>query len=186
MVSEQDPSARAAAQTGRVRRPTTVTCVWCQREVPVPARGRVPQWCGTSCRHRAWEQRRAAESGRAATEVVERVVTVEVPLVRTVTEHVQLPPRKPTGSDWAPLLAELSRQLDTGLIYPRDLAAVTDAVNDVVGAINRRVMAAGRHRAMTGVCMASDGTPAAPLAEAGRHVGGRTPNPLIKSQRPRP
>ncbi len=28
---------------------------WCGREVVVAARGRVPHWCGSGCRHRAWE-----------------------------------------------------------------------------------------------------------------------------------
>ena len=37
-----------------------VTCGWCRATVPVPSRGRVPKWCSASCRHRAWEQRRAA------------------------------------------------------------------------------------------------------------------------------
>ena len=128
-----------ATSVGRVRRPAAVACAWCGQDVTVPARGRIPRWCGTSCRHRAWEQRRAAESGRSATEVVERVVTVEVPVVRTVTEYVQVPAKTPTGQGWAPLLSELTRQLDTGRIYPRDLAAVTTAVNNVVDAINRQV-----------------------------------------------
>ena len=42
-------------------RPATVACSWCERQVDVPAKGRVPKWCGTSCRHRAWEQHRAAK-----------------------------------------------------------------------------------------------------------------------------
>lgn len=45
-----------------------------QSEVAVPAKGRIPKWCGTSWRHRAWEQKRAAESGRSAVAVVERIV----------------------------------------------------------------------------------------------------------------
>ena len=64
-----------ATSVGRVRRPAAVACAWCGQDVTVPARGRIPRWCGTSCRHRAWEQRRAAESGRSATEVVERVAS---------------------------------------------------------------------------------------------------------------
>ena len=57
---------------GRVVRPATVTCSWCSTDVMVPVKGRVPKWCGTSCRHRAWEQTRAAASGRSAVDVVER------------------------------------------------------------------------------------------------------------------
>ncbi|WP_344470652.1 hypothetical protein [Nakamurella flavida] len=112
--------------------------------MPVPARGRVPRWCGTSCRHRAWEQRRAAASGRSATEVVERIVTVEVPVVRTVTEQVQLPSKAPSGADWAPLLVELARQVDTGRVYPRGLNTVTAALDEVVAAIIRRTTASRR------------------------------------------
>lgn len=44
--------------------------------MPIPARGRVPKWCSSSCRHRAWEQRRAADAGLAAVKVVDRVVEV--------------------------------------------------------------------------------------------------------------
>ncbi len=36
-------------------------------------------WCGPGCRHWAWQQHRAAASGLVAREVVEQVVTVEVP-----------------------------------------------------------------------------------------------------------
>ena len=121
---------------GKVRRPDAVTCAWCGTEVAVPARGRVPRWCGTVCRHRAWEQRRAAASGRSATEIVERLVTVEVPVLRT--ERVQLPPAAPRGADWPPLLADLARQLDAGRIYRRDLPALVDALAEVIAAVNRQ------------------------------------------------
>ena len=131
------------APVGRVRRPDVVVCAWCRSEVAVPPRGRVPQWCGTACRHRAWEQRRAAASGRSATEIVERIVTVEIPVIRT--ERVQLPPATPHGPDWAPLLAELAHQLDTGRIYPRDLPALTQTLEAVIAAVNRRVDLSRRH-----------------------------------------
>jgi hypothetical protein len=132
----EDVADGVTAPVGRVRRPTVVVCAWCRTEVAVPPRGRVPRWCGTACRHRAWEQRRAAASGRSATEIVERIVTVEVPVVRT--ERVQLPPATPRGPDWAPLLVELTRQLDTGRIYPRDLPALTQTLEQVITAIKRR------------------------------------------------
>jgi transcription elongation factor Elf1 len=36
-----------------------VTCAWCGIHVQVAATGPIPRWCGSSCRHRAWEQRRS-------------------------------------------------------------------------------------------------------------------------------
>ncbi len=66
------------APTARRRPGQQVSCGWCGTEVPVPARGRVPKWCSSSCRHRAWEQRRAAEAGLAAVKVVDRPVEVIV------------------------------------------------------------------------------------------------------------
>jgi hypothetical protein len=93
----------------------------------------------------AWQWRARAWCHREVAEIVERVVTVEVPVVRIVTEQIQLPAKQPRGAaDWASLLGQLTRQLDTGRIYPRDLDAVTDAVNDVVAAINRRVTSGRR------------------------------------------
>ncbi len=113
--------------------------------VKVPARGRVPTWCGSVCRHRAWEQSRAAASGLSAKEVVERVVE------RTVTLTVRVPaarpeppvgpaPRSPSrGDDWVHLLAELTKQLDAGRVYTRDIDAVANAVAGVQQAIARRL-----------------------------------------------
>jgi len=37
-----------------------VACGWCGTKVAIPPRGRVPKWCSSTCRHRAWEQNRAA------------------------------------------------------------------------------------------------------------------------------
>ncbi len=128
---------------GRVVRPVTVTCSWCSADVTVPAKGRVPKWCGTSCRHRAWEQTRAAESGRSAVDVVERVVervvTVQLPAPPRPTPPAAAVPSMPTGSAWAPLLAELARQLDAGRIYSRDLGVITPAFNEALQALNRRL-----------------------------------------------
>ena len=64
---ENPPRRRAAdarAAPPRARRRTTP--LRCRATVPVPSRGRVPKWCSASCRHRAWEQRRAAASGLSA------------------------------------------------------------------------------------------------------------------------
>ena len=131
---------------GKKVRPRTVTCSWCRREVDVPAKGRVPKWCGTSCRHRAWEQHRAAAAGRSAVDVVERVVervvTVQLPAPQLRPQPpvpAQSTSSVPTGSAWAPLLAELARQLNTGRIYSRDLGAITPAFDEALQALNRRL-----------------------------------------------
>jgi len=148
-------SAATAAATvtigsgrGQKVRPATVACSWCRREVAVPAKGRVPKWCGTSCRHRAWEQHRAAESGRSAVDVVERVVerivTVQLPAPTRPTLPAPTPPAPavpsaPTGSGWAPLLTELAQQLDTGRIYTRDLNTILPTFDEALQALNRRL-----------------------------------------------
>ncbi len=126
---------------GRVVRPATVTCSWCSADVTVPAKGRVPKWCGTSCRHRAWEQHRAAASGRSAVDVVERVVEriVTVQLPAPTPTRPTPPAPAPAGSGWAPLLTELARQLDTGRIYTRDLNTILPAFNQALQALNRRL-----------------------------------------------
>lgn len=138
------------AGRGQKVRPQTVACSWCRREVAVPAKGRVPKWCGTSCRHRAWEQHRAAESGRSAVDVVERVVerivTVQLPAPTprratplAPTQPAATAPAAPTGSAWAPLLTELARQLDTGRIYSRDLNTILPVFDEALQALNRRI-----------------------------------------------
>ena len=93
---------------------------------------------------RAWEQRRAAASGLVAQEVLERVVTVEVPAHRAVREPAPAPaarpaaPVTPRGPEWPALLAELTRQLDTGAVYARDLPAITVEFDAALAAITRR------------------------------------------------
>lgn len=153
--------------TGKRVRPESVDCGWCGKNIDVPNKGRVPKWCGTSCRHRAWEQTRAATSGRAAVQIVERIVTVEPkkPDARRITTPppptqpaAGVPYSPPPGSthpsgptdaatalsaprpqQWPALLAELGRQLDTGRIYPRDLSPITIAFDHALQAINRRI-----------------------------------------------
>jgi hypothetical protein len=61
-------------------------------------------------RQRAWEQSRAAASGRAAMKIVECVVHVAV-------EHAELPRQ----GGWPEPRRELAAQLDSGRIYPRDV-----------------------------------------------------------------
>jgi hypothetical protein len=137
--------ARAAGQ--RLDKPSgsttdrgSVTCGWCGAGVTVAARGRVPKWCSATCRHRAWEQRRAAASGLVAVELVDRPVEV----VRTVTKVkrllVEAPrPTAPTATrDWAQQLANLADDLDRGRIYDREVEAMMPAMTALVAAFNRR------------------------------------------------
>ncbi len=100
-------------------------CGWCDRVIQVGRTGRIPKWCSATCRHRAWEQSRAAASGRRAVEVVEHRVEVPVVVDRKVVES----PRG--GPAWLPVLNDLALQLDTLRLYDRDLSAVVAAINSV-------------------------------------------------------
>jgi len=51
------------SETQRRRNAATV-CGWCQGPIQIKAAGRIPKWCSPACRQRAWEQSRAAASGR--------------------------------------------------------------------------------------------------------------------------
>ena len=108
------------------RRPDRLACAWCGVAFAVPARGRLPKWCSGQCRHRAWEQDRAARSGRSAVEVVDREVVVH-----------QIVHAVPRGKEWAEALQALAQQIDTGKVYRRDLAAIEAAIGDVAGALRR-------------------------------------------------
>ena len=100
-----------------------------------PARGRIPKWCSPSCRHRAWELTRAAVSGRAAVQVVDRVVEVD----RLVTVVQEVPVTKiPKGAAWPAALDQLAAELDTGRVYDRDLPALAEALAGVADALDRR------------------------------------------------
>lgn len=121
-TSTQHPGRRVPGQV--------VSCGWCGRAVTIPARGRVPKWCSATCRHRAWEQRRALASGRTAIEVVDREVAVAMPS----------PPVSPrTVSEWNDLLKQLTRRLDAGRIYDRDLPALSEGVSGVLVALDSRL-----------------------------------------------
>jgi hypothetical protein len=136
-ASHPAPDA-AAARTER-RRPSLLECAWCGTGMVVKARGRTPKWCSDACRHRAWEQARAAQSGRASVEIVERVVTVE----KTVKVADK---RLPRGAEWADVLASLTRQLDDGRLYDRDLSAVARASVELNQALQRRLSRRDRPR----------------------------------------
>ena len=110
-------------------------CGWCGGSIAVRTTGRIPKWCSPVCRHRAWEQRRAAASGRAAVEVVDRVIEVEKPI--PVIERVEVPVA-PKPRAWPGLLANLANQVDTGRVYDRDLAQLAASLDQVLQALNRR------------------------------------------------
>lgn len=125
--------------TSRPRRRTgqLLVCGWCSREFTPASRGRAPKWCSQACRQRAWEQRRAADVGLAAVQVVQQVVEVEKPVEVKVVERVAVPLR-PTRHDWADLLSTLTDQLDRGLVYDRDLPEVAAHLAEVFRALERR------------------------------------------------
>jgi hypothetical protein len=110
-------------------RSTTVLCAWCGAHITPGTRGPLPKWCSDACRHRAWEQTRAAACGRSAVEVVER--RVEVPVVLS-----------PTRREWPRVLHELTTQLDDGRLDDRDLASLSEAMASALAALERR----SRHR----------------------------------------
>ncbi len=144
-MSGEQQAANEGQPTGRRRSsPRTpgqvLTCGWCGQDVVVPARGRVPKWCSPACRHRAWEQARAAASGRDAVQVVDRVVetTKTVTVVQHHTKDVPYPWRPNSVPDFVDVLADLAERLDSGRVYDRDLPILVPAVTAVVDALTRR------------------------------------------------
>ena len=129
-------TATNEAQNRSPRRPgQTMACGWCGSPILLPARGRTPKWCSSSCRHRAWELTRAAASGRAAVQVVDRAVEVD----RLVTVVQEVPVTTiPKGAEWPAALSQLATALDTGRVYDRDLPALAQALADVADALERR------------------------------------------------
>ena len=123
---------RRLTETDR-RRLAASTCGWCKGPIEYKARGRIPKWCSAACRQRAWEQSRAAASGRSAVQIVERWIEVPVPQPAPPTATF-----RPRHRQWVDVLDELAAQLDTGSIYDRDLPELT-------GALNRALDAFGRH-----------------------------------------
>jgi hypothetical protein len=112
------------------RRLAATTCGWCGGTIEPKARGRIPKWCSAACRQRAWEQSRAAASGRAAVEVVERIV--------------EIPGRHPRHGEWTTLLNDLAKQLREDAIYDRDLQAIGEASLGVNNALAQRLTAPQR------------------------------------------
>ena len=129
---EASTSAVVAADPVTRRRAAT-TCGWCGAAIQRKARGRIPTWCSPACRQRAWEQARAAASGRSAVKVVERRVEVLVPAT-------------PTRRDWARLLDELAHQIDDDRVYDRDIPELGTALHHVLDAYGRRPYVRDRSR----------------------------------------
>ena len=120
-------ASRASATVAASRRDAARTCAWCGSAIEVKATGRIPKWCSAAGRQRAWEQSRAAASGRSAVEVVERVIQVPVAQERT-----------PRHDEWPAALRELAAQLDDGRIYRRDLPDLAAALTELTAAFSRR------------------------------------------------
>ena len=130
VAANDDGPARSPRRPGQ-----TLACGWCGSPILLPARGRTPKWCSSSCRHRAWELTRAAASGHAAVQVVDRVV--EVDRVVTVVREVPVI-TVPTGAAWPAALVQLATALDAGRVYDRDLPALAQALAGVADALDRR------------------------------------------------
>lgn len=150
-MSEQPQAAKKGQPSGRRRSSPrapgqTITCGWCSRDVSVPARGRVPKWCSPTCRHRAWEQARAAASGLAAVEIQDRVIeTVKtITVVQHHTREVPVAWRPSSVPDFVDVLTDLTRRLDSGRVYDRDIPTLVAAVRAAVEALSRREKATGR------------------------------------------
>jgi hypothetical protein len=134
-TTDTNPATNDAPRRSPRRPGQSLACGWCGTPILLPARGRIPKWCSSSCRHRAWELTRAAASGRAAVQVVDRVVQVDRPV--TVIQEVSVA-TVPQGPAWPPVLAQLATQLDTGRVYDRDLPALAQGLQNVIDALDRR------------------------------------------------
>jgi hypothetical protein len=129
-ASTLDGAAAKESQRAGARRAAATTCGWCHGPITPRSRGPIPKWCSATCRHRAWEQTRAAVSGRGAVEIVERVVAAPAP--------PDAPAPRPRQLAWVDLLRELTAQVEQGTVYDRHLATITAALDDVVRAGQRR------------------------------------------------
>jgi hypothetical protein len=118
------------------RRQAATACGWCGAVIQPKPRGRIPKWCSQACRQRAWEQSRAAASGRSAVEIVERVV--EIPVLPI---HGVLNARHPRNREWVPLLEELTWQLRAGFVFDRNLAQIARAAATVNAELGTRLHA---------------------------------------------
>lgn len=147
MESSVEPADDRAVARKSPRAPGQVLeCGWCGGPVIVQVRGRMPKWCSSTCRTRASERRRAAADGLAAVKVlerdVERIKTVTVVQHHTRKVEVEAVRWPSATSDWVTAIQDLTRRVEAGRVYDRDLESLAGAVNDLVGALVRR----GRRR----------------------------------------
>ncbi len=126
-------AAAASPRTGSGRRAPgqQIACGWCERPVLVRAHGPLPKWCSPACRHRAWEQQRAARSGRSAVQVLDRYV----------------PAVPADGPGWIDHLAVLATQVGAGprLIPDTDLDQLAAALELAFAAVADRTRWRGQH-----------------------------------------
>jgi hypothetical protein len=129
---QPSPSNRRLTESDH-RRLAAATCGWCDGPIEFKARGRIPKWCSAACRQRAWEQSRAAASGRSAVRIVERRVEIPAEQPARSTATLRLRHRQ-----WIEVLDELAAQRDSGAVYDRDLSELTGALNRALEAFGRR------------------------------------------------
>ena len=113
-------------------RPPAVSCAGCGAQVPVRGRGPLPRWCSSTCRHRAWEQRRAVSELQAAGSLMVVRETVETPVVI-----------EPERSEWVGVLARLTRQIASHELPDGCLVPVYEALTV---AINQAALRDREHR----------------------------------------
>jgi len=118
--------ADVGSSAGGVRIPgQRVACLWCGSFVDVKARGPLPKFCSATCRHRAWEQERAARAGRAAVVAVDRLVVAFPEDART----------------WVTYLERLADDVIHGQLDETAVAPALDRVCAAVASRRRRDLA---------------------------------------------
>lgn len=130
--ADAPPAPPAPRRSGTGQRPPgqQIACGWCGQLITIGARGPVPKWCSASCRHRAWEQHRAAQAGLAAVHVHDR--------------YIQAIPNDTDG--WLDQLGALTDQIhgageERSIRYPDldRLAAALDVARAAIDTRHRRL-----------------------------------------------
>ena len=67
------------------------TCPRCGKDVQRKPIGRPPIWCSQVCRRAAYEERRAADQGAIAVEIIDRIQTLEHPIGTCVDRTMTSP-----------------------------------------------------------------------------------------------